>query len=152
MAEGGGRVTDLPVLDTIAPEEWCDVNGHMNITFYMLLVTRYLDLLTEWTGFGATYRAANQASLFVVETRMRYRREILVGSPVQVHGGLTYAAGKRLDAVCTIVVEGAIAADADVVFINADLTTRRARPLSADALAQAERVIIRAEQDPSRRE
>ncbi len=117
------------------------MNGHMNIAYYTVLITRFLDLLTESTGFGAAYREASGAALFVVEMRTVYRRELRVGERVQVTGAFTAAAARRLDVVCTIHAEGALAAEAGIAFVNVDLTTRRSRAFAPQALERARSAI-----------
>ena len=129
------------MLHDVAPSQWRDMNGHMNIAYYTILITHFLDLLTEWAGFGAAYRDASGASLFVVELRTLYRRELREGEHVRVTGAITGVAAKRLDVVCAIHGEAALAADAQVAFVNVDLTTRRSRAFTAQALERARDLI-----------
>ncbi|MBU6497132.1 MAG: hypothetical protein KGJ41_11895 [Rhodospirillales bacterium] len=56
-------------------------------------------------------------------------------------GAFTGATAKRLDAACTIHAGDALAAEAQIVFVNVDLTTRRSRAFTAQALERACNVI-----------
>jgi acyl-CoA thioester hydrolase len=133
--------SEPPVLHDVAPSQWQDMNGHMNIAYYTILVTRFLDLLTEWGGFGAGYRDASGASLFVVELRTLYRRELREGERVKVTGAFTGAAAKRLNVACAILAGDALAAEAEVAFVNVDLATRRSRAFTAQALERARSLV-----------
>ena len=130
-----------PVLHDVASSQWRDMNGHMNIAYYTILITRSLDLLTEWGGFGAAYREAYGASLFIVELRTLYRRELREGEHVQVTGVFTGAAANRLDVACAIRARDTLAAEAQVGFVNVDLTTRRSRAFNTQALKRARSLI-----------
>lgn len=132
-----------PILEDVAPAEWVDDNGHMNITYYTLLVTRYLDRLVEWAQLGAGYRERYAASLFIGEAHYRYRRELLRGDRVRVTGRLVQIAGKRLEVACEIVriPDEVVAATFAGGFINVGLANRRSLPFDGGVVARVHDLI-----------
>ena len=64
--------------------EWIDWNGHMNLAYYVVLFDRATDLLFDELGLGLDYRRIEEKGTFVVETHIRYERELLVGEGEEV--------------------------------------------------------------------
>ncbi len=132
-----------PIYEDVAPEQWRDGNGHMNITYYTLLVTRFLDGLVDWAGLGTPYRDQRGAALFITESRYRYRRELIAGDAVLVRGRFVQAEAKTLDAACDITCpqDGSVAASFTGRFVNVNLRTRRSQPFEAPILAHLHTLI-----------
>jgi acyl-CoA thioester hydrolase len=68
--------------DSVRPE-WIDYNGHMNVAYYVLLVDRAMDVFFNFVGVGRDYVKAENKSLFAIDSRIVYLRELIVGAPVR---------------------------------------------------------------------
>ncbi|RLA33841.1 MAG: thioesterase, partial [Gammaproteobacteria bacterium] len=61
--------------------EWIDVNGHMNVAWYVLIFDLAVDDL--WAEFGITdeYIKETNGSTFAVECHITYQTELLEDDP-----------------------------------------------------------------------
>jgi acyl-CoA thioester hydrolase len=64
--------------------DWIDYNGHLNMAYYNVLFDRAVDEVHELLGCGPAYMKRSRHSTFVVETHVRYLRELHAGDPVRV--------------------------------------------------------------------
>jgi acyl-CoA thioester hydrolase len=64
--------------------DWIDYNGHLNMAYYNVLFDRAVDEVHELLGCGHAYMKRSRHSTFVVETHVRYLRELHAGDPVRV--------------------------------------------------------------------
>lgn len=74
----------LTILETRVKPEWIDYNGHMNVAYYLTVFDLAADAFNETVGLGAGYREKTRNSLFALETRLTYQREVLVDEPLRV--------------------------------------------------------------------
>jgi acyl-CoA thioester hydrolase len=63
---------------------WIDYNGHLNMAYYNVLFDRAVDEVYEVLGLGLSYVETTRHSTFTAEVHVRYRRELLVDTPVRV--------------------------------------------------------------------
>ncbi len=63
---------------------WIDYNGHLNMAYYNVLFDRAVDEVYELLGLGLDYVKTAKCSTFTAEVHVRYRRELVVDTPVQV--------------------------------------------------------------------
>jgi acyl-CoA thioester hydrolase len=117
--------------------DWIDYNGHLNMAYYHVLFDRAVDEAFGLCGLGPDYLQERNASFFLVESRMRYRRELKLNDPVRVTLQLVDFDDKRLHYVMELrhAADGWLAAACENVSINVDMTTRRAALFPADILA-----------------
>ena len=67
--------------------EWIDLNGHMNLAYYIVLFDQTFDLiLAEWDLDWEYTKRTNQG-LFAVETHTLYEQELVAGAAVRVRPG-----------------------------------------------------------------
>ena len=69
--------------DLIVPE-WIDYNGHMNVSYYVLVFDRATDEFFDFMGMTAEYRAARNVSAFTAEMHVNYIQEVKEGDEVYV--------------------------------------------------------------------
>ena len=64
--------------------EWIDVNGHMNVAYYLLAFDQGVDAL--WTEVGITdeYIKTRKLSTFAVEAHITYQQELHEGDLYRV--------------------------------------------------------------------
>jgi acyl-CoA thioester hydrolase len=83
----------LPDLDLAAPmdryrtsvgAEWVDLNGHMNLAYYMVAFDKAADVLLDQIGVGVEYTKSRLGMIFVLEAHVTYARELLENDPIRV--------------------------------------------------------------------
>jgi acyl-CoA thioester hydrolase len=116
---------------------WIDYNGHLNMAYYNVLFDRAVDEAFGLCGLGPDYVQIRKNSFFLVESRIRYRRELTQSDPVRVTLRLIDFDDKRLHYTMEIrhAVDGWLAAACENLSINVDMATRRAAAFPADILA-----------------
>ena len=67
--------------------ERIDINGHMNSTQYGLIVYEAHDLFCCALGFGPAYVKKYTCGTVVLESHMRYEREVFEGEILAFSGG-----------------------------------------------------------------
>lgn len=128
--------------DSVRPE-WIDYNGHMNVAYYVLLVDRAMDGFLDFVGLGHDYVKAENKSLFAVDSRIAYLRELTVGTPVRCKTQLFGYDAKRYHVGHYVehADEGWTAAVTEWIGLHVDLATRRSTPLPNKALAVLQDVM-----------
>lgn len=76
--------------------EWIDLNGYMNLAYYIVLFDQAFDLiLAEWDLDWEYTKRTNQG-LFAVETHTLYEQELVAGAAVRVRSWVIDVDSKRL--------------------------------------------------------
>jgi acyl-CoA thioester hydrolase len=114
--------------------DWIDCNGHLNMAFYNVLFDRAVDEAFGLCGLGPDYIRERGGSFFLVESRIRYRRELTLSDKVRVTLQLLDFDDKRLHYCMEIrhASAGWLAAACDNISIHVNLQDRRAAPFPAD--------------------
>jgi len=107
--------------------EWIDINGHMNVAYYMLAFDHAVDTL--WVDFGITadhIRDAN-SSTFAVESHITYSRELEEREPYLVTTLILAFSEKGIHQFQRMyhAEEHYLAATAEWINLHVDLKTRR---------------------------
>ena len=123
-------------------ESWIDLYGHMNMVRYVALFDDVGYRLMEQWGLGETYTRDVGFGLFVVDVALQYRRELRVGTPLQVALRLLDVDDKRLLTLLEIrrADDGTVAATMEQRSIHVDLQTRKVTPF-APAMAERLRAL-----------
>ena len=64
--------------------EWIDYNGHMNVAYYHMAFDRATDRFLDTVGLGEGYLAREPGSMFALEDRLSYQRELELGDPIRI--------------------------------------------------------------------
>jgi len=72
-------------LETIVKEDWIDINGHMNMAYYIILFDQALTNFLEEIDLGSNYIRESGKSVFALENHVTYQHELKQGDPVCVH-------------------------------------------------------------------
>jgi acyl-CoA thioester hydrolase len=122
---------DLPVFEGVVLPEWIDVNGHMNMAYYVVLFDQATDLMYDTLGIGQAYREATGNSTFTAETHTRYEREVHVGERVRVTLHLLDVDPKRLHYFLEMfhAEGGHRVATQELLGLHIDLSVRRVAPM-----------------------
>lgn len=131
-----------PFLSSVMAIEpaWIDYNGHLNVAYYGVLFDRAVDEAYELIGVGPDYLKQTGHSTMVVETHMRYLRELHLDHPVQVSVQLLDYDAKRFQVFEELrhATEGWVAATCETMTLHVDMTAKKVAPFPAavmDALA-----------------
>jgi len=92
----------MPMLETVrgSVQTWeCDMNGHMNVQFYVGHAMDGLRVLGLTLGIGPNYQRDLGAGLLPVEHHIRYHRERHPGDPFCVRAGILDADIEQLQVV-----------------------------------------------------
>lgn len=124
----------------VVPPEWIDYNGHMNMAYYLLAFDHASDRLFDLLDLGVAYRQRADHALFTLEAHATYERELRLGDPLSFTTQLLDHDPRRIHYFHCMyhAVEGYLAATNELMCLHVDLSTRRAAPLPADALARLE--------------
>jgi len=116
--------------------EWIDVNGHMNVAYYVLAFDLGVDAL--WARFGITeeHIQSTDSSTFAVESHVLYRRELKEADPYLVTAQILAFDEKRIHQFQRMyhAEEKFLAATAEWMNLHVDLATRRVAPWPASIL------------------
>lgn len=110
--------------------EWVDLNGHMNLAYYVVLFDHAFDpILAEW-DLDWSYTKRTSQSLFAVESHTLYERELLVGEKVRVHSWVIAIDGKKLHVAHEMyrAADMRRAACFEAMNLHVDLGSRRVTP------------------------
>ena len=69
-------------------KEWTDYNGHMNMSYYVLIFDNAAEVMLTRFKMGGNSAQNDKKSTFAVETHTTYDQEVKLGEEVDVH--LTY--------------------------------------------------------------
>ena len=69
-------------------KEWTDYNGHMNLSYYILIFDNAAEIMLTKFKMGGDSAQNDKKSTFAVETHTTYDQEVKLGEEVDVH--LTY--------------------------------------------------------------
>lgn len=112
-------------------QEWIDYNGHMNVAYYVLAFDHATDHFTDGVGLDETYRSAADASFFVVDMNVTYRRELHLGAPLVFTTQLLEFDAKRMRFFHSMyhAEEGFLAATNEILTVHIDMAARRSAPM-----------------------
>jgi acyl-CoA thioester hydrolase len=117
--------------------EWLDSNGHMNLAYYVLAFDHATDKFLDHIGMGAAYTRRAGGSIFVLETHVVYRQEMLVDQPMRFTTQLLGHDAKRIHFIHHMyhAREGYLAAAQEIMALHVALAARRGAPMPPDLLA-----------------
>lgn len=134
------RSDSLPVYLTEVSEDWIDYNGHMSEAFYVLVFGFATDQVMDHLGLDADYRAESKASLYTVESHIRYLDEVALGSQLRVVPHLVSAGEKRLHLAYEMFVADRLVATEEIMALHVDPAADAVVPFSATIAEGIERI------------
>ncbi|GGV72131.1 MULTISPECIES: acyl-CoA thioesterase [Streptomyces] len=106
-----------------------DVQGHLNQAVYLSYAEHARWSLMQAAGIGQADLREHQVGPVVLETTIRYRRELLAGDEVDVSCAFTWGDGKTFRIAQTMrKADGTVAADLTAVCGLMDLKARKLLP------------------------
>jgi acyl-CoA thioester hydrolase len=110
--------------------EWTDLNGHMNVAYYVLAFDRATDAFYDALGIGWDYVARERKSLFTLAMNVDYLRELRSGDEVRIATRLADHDHKRLHYFHEMVhaADGWLAATNELLAMHVDMASRKSMP------------------------
>jgi len=117
--------------------EWIDINGHMNVAYYVLAFDMGVDALWAQLGLTDEYIETTNCSTFAVESHVTYQAELKADEPYVVRSQILAYDDKRIHQFQRMyhAEEEYLAATAEWMNLHVDLTSRRVKPLPESVLA-----------------
>jgi acyl-CoA thioester hydrolase len=133
-------VAPLCLHEELVRPEWLDSNGHMNLAYYVLAFDHATDKFLDHIGMGPAYTRRTGGSIFVLETHVVYRQEMLSGEPMRFTTQLLGHDAKRMQFIHHMyhAREGYLAAAQEIMALHVALETRRGAPFMGEQLAALE--------------
>lgn len=125
--------------------DWIDVNGHMNVAYYVKAFDLGVD--EQWIQLGMTheYIVSEQYSTFSVESHVTYQREIKVNEEYIIGSSILAYDEKRIHLFQTMYKKeiNEIVATAEWMILGIDLRTRRVSPWPDKVLQSLKEMVSR---------
>lgn len=126
------QVRQLPELVRVrVPQEWEDLNGHVNVQHHLTMYNMTTDPLLALLGISEDWVRVARRGLFDLEHHIWYLNEAHVGDEVSLHLRMTGRNAKRVigQVYLVNVTQDALASVIEFVTAAADLDARRTVPL-----------------------
>jgi acyl-CoA thioester hydrolase len=131
---------DAPFVSSVMRVEpaWIDYNGHLNVAYYNVLFDRAVDEIYEPLGLGPDYLEQQQHSTMVVESHVRYLRELRLDDPVRITVQLLGYDAKRIHLFEEMrhATQGWLSATCETMTLHVDMTAKKTAPFP-DSVMQA---------------
>ena len=121
---------------------WIDYNGQLNVDYYNVLFDRAIDEFYLPVGLGPDYLKATHHSTMVVESHVRYLREVRLDAPLRITAQLIGFDAKRFHIYEELLHarEGWVSATCETMTVHVDMAAKKVAPFPQDVLAALERV------------
>jgi acyl-CoA thioester hydrolase len=133
------QVRQLPELVRVrVPQEWEDLNGHVNVKHHLTMYDMTSDPLLDLLGISERWVRTERVGLFDLEHHIWYVNEVHVGEEVGLYLGLTARNAKRVQGHVFLLnlTHDRLASVVEFVSSAAHLDLRRTVPLP-DVVASA---------------
>ncbi len=87
---------DALIYRTRVIPEWVDYNGHVRDAFYTLIFSFAVDEVMEAIGVDEPYRLQTKGTLYTLDIRIHYLKELLEGTEIEVESRLVAMDPKRI--------------------------------------------------------
>ncbi len=123
--------------------DWIDINGHMNIAWYLTAFDRAFESAYERMGLTAEALEKTGNSTFVAEMHITYQRELMKDDPLRVATLLIGFDAKRMHWIQTMYhrQKGYLAATAEWLILSIDLRQRKVAPFPDAMRAQLSAIL-----------
>ena len=120
--------------------EWIDLNGHMNVAYYVLAFDQATDTLYKALGIAGDYLERERRSVFTLAMNVDYLREVFAGDEVRIVSRMLDHDHKRIHYFHEMyhASQGWLSATNECVAVHVDMTRRKSAPfpdLAAERLA-----------------
>ena len=123
--------------------EWIDLNGHMNIAYYLTAFDRAFDDAYHPIGITPEALTETGSSTFAAEMHITYQRELMEGDPLRVTTQLIGFDDKRMHWLQMMYhrQQGYLAATAEWLILHVNVRQRRVATMHDAMRAQLEAIL-----------
>jgi acyl-CoA thioesterase FadM len=135
-------VIDAPLRlhDTTVVRAWCDYNGHMSESSYLLVVGDNADAFFRYFGIDEEYRAKG-GSLYTAETHLRHLDECAEGDRLSFTLQVLGVDRKRVHLVHEVLAEdGHPVATAEQMLLHVDMAAGKVAALPDDLYSRLKQI------------
>jgi len=124
--------------DQSVKPEWIDYNGHLNMSYYLVMFDQCVDAAFEEFGLGPAYVAERNASFYTLEIHVTYLQELHLQDKVDIQLQVLDYDAKRTHYFEHMyhADKGFLAATMECICMHVDLGTKRGCPFPDDVLAR----------------
>ena len=117
--------------------EWIDINGHMNVAYYVLAFDLGVDNFWARLGITDEYIETSKCSTFAAESHVTYKRELKQDDPFLITSQILAYDEKRIHQFQRMyhAKKKYLAATGEWMNLHVDLTSRRVRAFPESILA-----------------
>jgi acyl-CoA thioester hydrolase len=117
--------------EAVVKPEWIDLNGHMNLAYYVVICDQALDLICAAWDLDWAYTRRTNHGTFAAETHTLYEQELLEGDLVHVRTWVIGADAKRFHVAHELyrAADGARACCWEALMLHVDLGRRKVVPM-----------------------
>jgi acyl-CoA thioester hydrolase len=125
------------------PQEYLDLNGHMNMRWYVALFDDAGDTLHDELGLTREFRRVSGTGTMDLEHHTWFINEVLAGNQVCIYARMVARSAKMIHYLMFMVNEstGKVAAHFECVNALVDLTARKTTPYPAAILARIDAML-----------
>jgi acyl-CoA thioester hydrolase len=133
--------------------EWIDAYDHMNIARYVQLFDDVTYALLDRVDLGLDYTKKTRRGLFIVDARVKFLKELRVGTPLEITMRLVGVDHVRLHLWLAMREAGSdvVRATQEQVGLHADLVARKTLPFSDAQRIELQSVVDRHRAEPEHR-
>ena len=126
----------------VVSKDMCDLNGHMNVAYFVLVFDHATDTFFDHVGLDESYRAETNNSVFVVEAHVTYDQEVLEGAALRVTTQILDIDDKRLHLFHRMYAGESddLLATNELMILHMDMDIRRSAPFPKKALTYFQRL------------
>ena len=124
----------------VVTEDMCDLNGHMNVAYYLQAFDIYSRPMFEEMGFTKEH-FQNGYSSFAVEDSLRYLKEFLLGEKIYPKFRIENF-NRRLIHIVGILLneEGQLASISETIIVHVDMKARKTVEMPNEFLAKLQTI------------
>lgn len=117
--------------------EWIDLNGHMNVAYYVLAFDKATDHFLERINLGWSYLKNDNGSTFTAEMNVSYVNEVHLDAPLVFTTQLIGFDDKRVHYFHQMfhAEEGFLAATNECLILHVDMAVRKVAPIPIGQIA-----------------
>lgn len=132
------------VSGTVLPE-WIDINGHMNVAYYVLAFDLGVDNYWRQLGITEHYIKTTNCSTFAVESHITYQAELKEAEPFIITSQIMAYDEKRIHQFQRMyhAEEKYLVATAEWLNLHVDLSSRRVKPFPPSILTALQKFCER---------
>ncbi len=142
--------TPLALFETQVPPEWIDLNGHLNVTYFVRAFDLATDAFMDLVGLGWDYTKQERRSIFMLEAHVTYLGEVTLGERLRVTTQLLDCDAKRIHFFHQMFhgTDARKAATSEWLAIHVDMASRRSVAVPASARERLSRIMSAHERLP----